>query len=74
MKPAAAKRAPVLGKARGRMARKARKEAGLTLNELSEPAGVSLRYISRMEQDRCGIPEKRLADLASALGVPRAIA
>ncbi|MBA3949136.1 MAG: helix-turn-helix domain-containing protein [Acidobacteria bacterium] len=52
----------------GERARRLRLEQHLTLRELSERSGVSLRFLLQVESGRANISVSRLADMADALG------
>ena len=59
--------APLLARL-GERARRLRQEQHLTLRELSERSGVSLRFLLQVESGRANISVSRLADIAGALG------
>jgi XRE family aerobic/anaerobic benzoate catabolism transcriptional regulator len=59
--------APLLARL-GERARRLRQEQHLTLRELSERSGVSLRFLLQVESGRANISVSRLADVATALG------
>ena len=50
--------------------RRARTGLGLTLRELAEASGLSLRFVSQLEAGEANIAIGRLAAVAGALGVP----
>ena len=52
----------------GERTRRLRLDQQLTLRELSEKSGVSLRFLLQIESGRSNVSVKRLADVASALG------
>lgn len=52
----------------GERTRRLRQEQHLTLRELSERSGVSLRFLLQVESGRANISVSRLADIAGALG------
>lgn len=52
----------------GERTRRLRVEQHLTLRELAERSGVSLRFLLQIESGRANVSVKRLADVASALG------
>ena len=52
----------------GERTRRLRVNQHLTLRELAERSGVSLRFLLQIESGRANVSVKRLADLASALG------
>jgi len=52
--------------------RGARRTRKLTIRDLAERSGVSVRFLIQLESGRGNISVKRLADLAHALGVPTA--
>lgn len=52
----------------GERTRRLRVEQRLTLRELAERSGVSLRFLLQIESGRANVSVKRLADVASALG------
>ncbi len=66
MEPAST-HAPLLARL-GERARRLRQEQHLTLRELSERSGVSLRFLLQVESGRANISVSRLADVAGALG------
>lgn len=49
-----------------------REQQGLTLSALAEAAGLSLAYLSRVENNRAALTLHNLALVAEALGVPMA--
>lgn len=52
----------------GERTRRLRVNQHLTLRELAERSGVSLRFLLQIESGRANVSVKRLADVASALG------
>lgn len=64
---AASAHAPLLARL-GERARRLRLEQHLTLRELSERSGVSLRFLLQVESGRANISVGRLADIAASLG------
>jgi transcriptional regulator with XRE-family HTH domain len=57
----------------GTLLRRHRRAAGMTLEELAETSGVSVRAISDMERGRTRAPQRRtLQSLVDALRLPRA--
>jgi XRE family transcriptional regulator, aerobic/anaerobic benzoate catabolism transcriptional regulator len=52
----------------GERAKRLRVDQRLTLRELAERSGVSLRFLLQIETGRANVSVKRLADLAGALG------
>jgi transcriptional regulator with XRE-family HTH domain len=50
--------------------RAARLDAGLTVRQLAERAGVSVSLIREAEKGRCGLSDESLKRLADALGRP----
>jgi XRE family aerobic/anaerobic benzoate catabolism transcriptional regulator len=54
----------------GRRIRAARAQAGLSLADLARQAAVSRRHVTEAEAGRANLSILKLADLASALGVP----
>ena len=52
----------------GERARRLRTEQHLTLRELAERSGVSLRFLLQIESGRANVSVVRLADVATALG------
>lgn len=52
----------------GERAKRLRLDQHLTLRELAERSGVSLRFLLQIESGRANVSVKRLADLAAALG------
>jgi XRE family aerobic/anaerobic benzoate catabolism transcriptional regulator len=56
----------------GRSLRSAREQAGLTVSELGRRARVSRRTVTEVEAGRANLSIVKLAELASALGVPLA--
>jgi XRE family aerobic/anaerobic benzoate catabolism transcriptional regulator len=52
----------------GERAKRLRLDQHLTLRELAERSGVSLRFLLQIESGRANVSVKRLADLAGALG------
>lgn len=52
----------------GERARRLRVEQHLTLRELAERSGVSLRFLLQIESGRANVSVRRLADVAKALG------
>lgn len=52
----------------GSRTRRLRLEQHLTLRELAERSGVSLRFLLQIETGRANVSVKRLADVAAALG------
>ena len=59
--------APLLARL-GERARRLRLDQHLTLRELAERSGVSLRFLLQIESGRANVSVVRLADVASALG------
>lgn len=53
----------------GRKVKKLRTQRGLTVKQLAEKAGVSASYIYAIESGTRGTNIKKLARIASALGV-----
>jgi XRE family transcriptional regulator, aerobic/anaerobic benzoate catabolism transcriptional regulator len=56
----------------GARVRQARADRGWTLRELAERSGVSVRFLVQVEAGQANISVRRLADLASAFGLPTA--
>lgn len=52
----------------GERTKRLRLEQDLTLRELAERSGVSLRFLLQIESGRANVSVRRLADVASALG------
>jgi XRE family aerobic/anaerobic benzoate catabolism transcriptional regulator len=52
----------------GDRAKRLRLDQNLTLRELAERSGVSLRFLLQIESGRANVSVRRLADLAAALG------
>ena len=52
----------------GERTKRLRLDQHLTLRELAERSGVSLRFLLQIESGRANVSVKRLADLAGALG------
>ena len=50
--------------------RRARTALGMTLRELAEASGLSLRFVSQLEAGEANIAVGRLAAVAAALGLP----
>lgn len=57
----------------GERARRLRLDQRLTLRELAERSGVSLRFLLQIETGRANVSVRRLADLAAALGTSPAV-
>jgi len=56
----------------GERARRLRLDQHLTLRELAERSGVSLRFLLQIESGKANVSVKRLADVAGALGTSAA--
>lgn len=54
----------------GHRLRQLRKEAGVTQSQLAKAVGLHQTMISQIENNERPIPDKRIADFATALGVP----
>lgn len=53
----------------GKILRDFRKQSGLTQEQLSEKVGISLKYISRIENGNNGIKTQTLIKYMNALGI-----